>query len=37
MILELVVDREKLVGEVDQLITALPADAQESWRRIVTA
>jgi hypothetical protein len=30
-------DREQLIQEVDQHIGALPADAQESWQRIVTA
>lgn len=29
-------DREQLIREVDQIIDALPADAQESWKRIVT-
>lgn len=30
-------DREQLIREVDQIIGALPDDAQESWKRIVTA
>lgn len=30
-------DREQLISEVNQTISALPADAQESWKRIVTA
>jgi hypothetical protein len=30
-------DREQLVREVDHLIVALPSEAQESWKRIVTA
>lgn len=30
-------DREQLIREVDQIIDALPADAQESWKRIVIA
>ncbi len=29
-------DREQLIREVDQVIGALPADAQESWKRVVT-
>ncbi len=29
--------REQLVREVDQIIDALPAHAQESWKRIVTS
>ena len=30
-------DREQLVREVDQFISALSTDAHESWKRIVTA
>lgn len=30
-------DRERLIREVNQHISALPADAQESWKRIRTA
>lgn len=30
-------DREQLIREVDQTVDALAADAQESWKRIVTS
>ncbi|HEY0160701.1 MAG TPA: hypothetical protein VGF28_25675 [Thermoanaerobaculia bacterium] len=30
-------DRGQLIPEVDQLVNALPADARESWKRIVTS
>ncbi|MFL6246220.1 MAG: hypothetical protein ACJ74H_09365 [Thermoanaerobaculia bacterium] len=30
-------NREQLIQEVEQSIGALPADAQESWKRIVSA